>query len=155
MEQLKIYIDRFKDDHKELLKEKLSPALFDIEDKDLHFPSPIEIEAEVYLANDHLVIHFDIETTATLPCSICNQPAHYPVSIKNLYLTKPLSEIQGVIYDLTDEVRESILLQIPPFAECNTGQCPERESVKKYFKPTTAPQQKGDTPHFPFADLDR
>ena len=157
MEQLKIYVDRLKEGHQELLNEVLSPSFFDIEDKDLHFSGDVHVEGEVYLANEHLVVHLNIDVNAVLPCAICNELTNHPISIKNLYLTKPLAEIKGAVYDLSNEVRESILLQTPRFTECNQGKCPERESIKKYLAPKEQKaldtKAKGEVVHFPFADI--
>lgn len=153
MENLKIYIDRLKDGHKQKMEEKLSPEFLEIEEEDLVFNDPILLHGEVYIANDHLVLHLDIETFAYLPCSICNDAVQAQVQIKNLYLTHPLSEIQGAVFNLKDEIRESILLQTPLFVECHQGRCPEREYLKKFLKSEANLLQEKEDVHFPFADL--
>ncbi|MGC1878166.1 MAG: hypothetical protein WA347_02500 [Rhabdochlamydiaceae bacterium] len=153
MENLKIYIDRLKGTQTLKIEETLSPDFLEVDEEDLLFDEAILIKGEAYVADEHLVIHLNIETTACLPCSICNHPIQVPVALKNIYLTKTLTEIAGAIYDITDEVRESILIQTPLFAECNGGKCPEREHLKQFLKPE---QTTGDDiVHFPFADLDK
>lgn len=157
MENLKIYIDRLKHQPQKI-KETLSPDFLGIDEDDLVFEEPVQLNGEVYIADDHLIIHLQIETSAYLPCSICNNPVETPISIKNLYLTHLLAEIPGAIFDLTEEIRESILLQTPLFTECNNGQCAERENIKKFLSPDQRiPEMNGgDTHnHFPFADLDK
>ncbi len=154
MQQIKIYIDRLKNDQTFKIEETLSPDFLDVHDAELTFKEPILVKGESYLADDHLVIHLSIETTATLPCSICNEPVTLPIEIKNLYLTQPLTEIEGSIFDLAGEVRETILLQTPLFIECSKGNCPERDSIKRFFKEESPLQESEEKINFPFADLD-
>jgi uncharacterized metal-binding protein YceD (DUF177 family) len=153
MKNLKIYIDRLKGGQTLKLEESLPPDFLDVHEEDLLFAEPVRLKGEAYLANEHLIIHLNIETTACLPCSICNDPVHLPISIKNIYLTEPLDEIKGAIFDITGEVRESILLQTPLFTECHGGKCPERDALQQFLK---LPQNSTeDIANFPFADLDK
>jgi uncharacterized metal-binding protein YceD (DUF177 family) len=147
MENLKIYIDRLKGGVSHKVDETLTPDFLEVDDEELLFDDPVHIQGEVYLAEEHLVIHLNIDTSVYLPCSICNDAVSLPVAIKNIYLTVPLSEIKGAVFDLKEEIRECILLQVPLFAECNAGKCPDRENLKKFLR-------TNDDAHFPFADLD-
>lgn len=152
MEYLKIYIDRLQGGRIQKIDETLSSDFLQIDEEDLLFEGSIRLQAESYLANEHLIIHLNIHTTASLPCNICNDPVQIPIVIKNITLSEPLAEIKGATFDMTDEVRESILLQVPLFTECDQGQCPEREHLKQFLKP----QQQSPTDgiiHFPFAHL--
>jgi uncharacterized metal-binding protein YceD (DUF177 family) len=157
MENLKIYIDRLKNGQTQKIEESLSPEFLEIDEEDLVFDDPIILHGEAYIANEDLVIQLNIDTFVYLPCSICNDAVHTPITIKNIYLTRLLSEIPSAIFDLTEEIRESILLQTPLFAECNQGRCPERENIRKFLKNEQDIPEIGDKPHynFPFADLDK
>ena len=155
MENLKIYIDRLRGDQTVKIKETLPPEFMDITDDELAFTDPIQVQGEAYLAEDHLVIHLNMETTARLPCSICNDTVVTPIQIKNIYLTEPLSDIKSSVYDIAEQVRETILLQTPLFTECSEGKCPERENIKKFLKPEEKPTDPAEIIHFPFADLDK
>lgn len=154
MKELKIYIDRLKNGQKQKIQESISPDFLEIDEEDLAFEDPVILQGEAYTANEHLVIHLDIQTTAYLPCSVCNDTIGVPLVIKNLYLTHPLADIPGAIFDLTNELRESILLQVPLFVECNQGKCPQREQIKKFLKKDTRHKEVKEDTHFPFADLD-
>lgn len=153
MENLKIYIDRLRGGQILKIDATLSPDFLDIDEEDLSFENPIHIKGDTYLANEHLIIHLNIETSAYLPCNICNEAVHMPIVVKNMTLTKVLSEIKGAIYDISGEVRESILLQTPLFAECSEGNCPERENLKRFLNHSQKNKQD-DIIHFPFAGLD-
>ncbi len=154
MDQLKVYVDRLKNGHTLKIEEVISPDFLEIDEDDLVFKDPVHLKGEAYLSNDHLIIHLNIATTAILPCNICNVPVPLSIALKNIYLTKPLEEIKGAIYDVADEVRESILLQTPLFAECNNGQCPERGDLKKFLKSDPKTHAIHNV-HFPFTDLDK
>lgn len=154
MEKFKIYIDRLKNGHVEKFVTTTSPAFLEIDEDELTFHDGVQVKGEAYLADDHLVAHVSVTTSAFLPCSICNTPVRIPISIKDVYTT-PLAEIHSAIYDLTDQVRETILLQIPLFAECHEGKCPEREEIKKFFNMHSQPKEGNSSQvHFPFADLE-
>ncbi|MBI3236113.1 MAG: hypothetical protein HYZ48_00110 [Chlamydiales bacterium] len=157
MEKLKIYIDRLKGGHTETLKETLSSECLDVKEADLQFAGTIDIKAELYLADDHLVTHLTIHAEASLPCSICNAQVHFPIAIENAYNAVAIEEIRGAIYDLFEEVRENILLNTPLFIECNNGTCPERAAVEPFLAKKADTASEPENPpafHFPFADLE-
>ena len=72
MKQIKIYIDRLKQDHTLKLDEAIPPDFMQIEEEGLAFEGSIHVQGEAYLVDDHLVIHLNLKSVATLPCSICN-----------------------------------------------------------------------------------
>lgn len=157
MEKLKIYIDRLKDGHIETLDLELPPSSLNIlDERELSFPSPVKIHGEVYLADEHLIICLSLNTVIFLPCSICNERVETPIEIQKSYTTVPLDEIRSAIHDLTEEIRETLLLQVPPFIECHGGSCPERSELKKFMNSPTDSTEETPPPsthYFPFADL--
>ncbi len=157
MEKFKIYIDRLKNGHVEKIRETVSSAFLDIHEEELSFPQDVEVAGEIYLADEHLVGHFFLQTAALIPCSICNEPVKIPIVIEDAYITVELAEVHTAIYDLSDELREAILLQVPLFSECNEGKCPVREQIKGFLHPESPEkaQAKPNVVHFPFADLDK
>lgn len=153
MKNLKVYIDRLREEAEHKIEETIPPEFLDIREKELRFADPVHIRITAYLAEDHLMIHLDAETVASLPCCICNDPVRLPIKIKNHILAQPLKEIKEAIYDCTNEVRETILLHVPLFTECNLGQCPERENVKKFIISEDDPLSEGKSSYFPFANF--
>jgi len=155
IDHFKIYVDRLRSGQKEAIEENFAPDFLDVKEEDLHFPAPVAVKGETYVADDHLILHLDITTKALMPCAVCNEQTEIPIALKNLYLTIPLEEIKGAIFDFSTELREAILLQIPPFIECGNGKCPQREELKKYL--TDPAKGTKDLPphevHFPFSDF--
>ncbi len=84
MENLKIYIDRLNGAPPSKIEAVLPPDFLEIDDEELLFKDPVNVKGEAYLADEHLIINLSIETTAYLPCSICNDPVHTPIQIKNI-----------------------------------------------------------------------
>ena len=55
------YIDQLRDGHEEEIHEEFSPDFLGIEEKDLGFKDPVFVEGKAYLAEDSLILHFDID----------------------------------------------------------------------------------------------
>ena len=56
-------------------------------------------------------------------------------------------------YNFKNLLRETILLEVPSFAECEGGSCPKRKEYNKYLKESSN-EQSEDEGYQPFADLD-
>lgn len=148
----KIYIDQLRDGHEEEIHETLDPGFLEIQESDLGFDQPIQLDGVAYLAEHELVFHWDIRTEAVIPCSICNEPVSVPIHIHNFYYSEPTREIKSGIYNFKNLLRETVLLEVPPFAECEGGRCPKRPLFQKYLKESSddSPEEEG---YQPFADL--
>jgi uncharacterized metal-binding protein YceD (DUF177 family) len=146
--ELKIYLDRLHGGKTETINLELSPTFIDVDEKDLQFDGVVSIKGKAYLANDHLVVHLGIQATASIPCSICNQPTRLVIKIPEFYHTEELNELKEKVYYYESPLREAILLETPPFGECQGG-CPKRKELEKY-KPS---EGNDDSVQFPFADL--
>jgi uncharacterized metal-binding protein YceD (DUF177 family) len=151
-DEFKIFVEQLREGHEEDIQETLTPDFLDIHDKELIFEKPIELTGKTYLAQNELVLHWDIHTFAKIPCAICNDMVEIPIDITNFYASESLDEIKTGIYNFKNLLRETILLEVPPFAECQGGQCPKRKEFDKYLKQTT--DQEEEEGYQPFADLD-
>ncbi|MBA3958175.1 MAG: hypothetical protein H0X51_07270 [Parachlamydiaceae bacterium] len=147
-----VYLEQLREGHTLSVNEKVPADFLDVAERDLSFTDSVSINGEVYLAGDNLILHFVLIAQGIIPCSICNEPVHTEIHLDNFYHAEPVSEIRGGIYNFRDVVREAILLEAPPFTECNNGKCAKRKEIKKYL---TAPEEgKNREEGFrPFADL--
>lgn len=153
MKELHIYIDRLKTGQKEKISENISSDFLEIDEQDLAFNKVFKIEAEAYLANDHLIIRFTLNISAFIPCSICNKMTENILKLDNTCFSIALSEIKGAVFDFTDEIRSTILNLVPSFSECNQGNCPDRSILKKYLTPPVKDgSSKTKDVYFPFAE---
>jgi uncharacterized metal-binding protein YceD (DUF177 family) len=150
-EYFKIFVDQLRHGRVEKIEEQIPPDFLDVNEEELAFNHPVQLKGEAYLAENELILHWDAETIATIPCSICNQPVQVKVRLTNFYHSEPLAEIKAGIYHFKSLLRESILLETPFFAECE-GSCPKREEYNHYLKQSS--NHEIEERHNPFADLD-
>jgi len=132
----KIYVEQLRDGREEEIREDFSPEFIDVQDKDLVFKDPVHVEGKAYIAESTLILHLEISTFATIPCSICNEPSKQKIEISNFYHSEELSDIKSGIFIYQDLLRETILIETPSFGECQTKGCPERKKIQKYLKNT-------------------
>lgn len=132
-EKFKIYVDRLSGGQEEVIKECFSPDFMDISDGTHKFPDDIFVEGKAYLADSHLILHLDIAARYTTSCKICNEDISLPLNLKGLYLTEEVENIPGHVFDMQNALRDSILLEIPMYSECE-GHCPKRFEYSMYLK---------------------
>lgn len=132
-DRFKIYVDQLKSGHVEEIDEQFSPDFLEIREQMLSFHQPVKVKGKAYVAEGELVLDLDMETEATIPCSICNQPVQVKVQLHHFYHAVPLSEVPSAVFSLVEPIREAILLETPKFAECG-GACPERKNLEKFLK---------------------
>lgn len=150
-DQLIIYTEQLRDGSKEVINLDLDPSFLDVHEKELSFETPVHIKGEVYVTKDHLVLHFTGSTQAKLPCTVCNNVFSLPLKIENMYHTIPLKDLSSSVFDYSALLREEFILQIPPFAECNNGQCSERASLSPFLKKGEI--KETNPTYFPFSNL--
>lgn len=150
-ETFRIYIDRLREGQRLTINEKVDPEFLRVNEKELRFEKPVEINGEAYVATDHLVLHLNVSTEALIPCSICNSWVPIDIKLREAYFTEPIAEIRKGIYSYEESVREEILLEVPQFAECNEGHCKQRKDVEKYLKPSGKSEENEG--YNPFKDL--
>jgi uncharacterized metal-binding protein YceD (DUF177 family) len=137
-ETFKIFVHRIKVEGDEEIEEILSPEFLDVDGEEIQFHSPVHLMGTAHVADGMLVLCLSVETKLTMLCAICNQPVDVKISIPSFYHTEPIAEIKGGVFDYRETLREAILLEIPYTTECNSGHCPERESMAKYFRKTNS-----------------
>lgn len=148
-EQFKIYIPHLRDDHSIEIDFQADPAFMDVDEP--QFSEPVSISGEAYTTSGELILHLTVATEATIPCSVCNEPVVVPLENRGFYHTIPLSDIKGGNYNFSEAVRENLLIVAPDFVECSGGKCPNRETMKQYFKePGSESEDEGQRP---FANL--
>lgn len=155
-DSFKIYVKQLRDGQVEKIEENFSTDFLDVHEKDLVFSDPVKVSGEAYLADNELVLHLDIQACGIIPCAICNEGVKVKIAVPDFYHAVPLNEVTTGIYNFSDILRETILLETPLFAECG-GCCPRRKDVQKYMKKNSsegsgnAHEEEG---YHPFADLD-
>jgi len=131
-DRFKIFIERLREDGPERLNESFPPSFMEIEEAELAFESPIQMEGQALVADDALVIMATLSTTVKVPCVICNELCEVGLEIPSFEHTESVDEVKSGVYNMAPVLREALLLELPSRAECG-GSCPEREKMKKYL----------------------
>lgn len=142
---MQTHIDRLRQGHAEKIAIEVPSDFIDVQEEELSFPTVVSIKGEASMMEEELFIKLHIQTKAQIPCSICNKPIDLTIDIPDFVHIVSSSELKGSYYDYSDAVREEILLQVPPFTECQ-GSCPERSHIAPYLK-------KPSSATFPFSGL--
>lgn len=148
-ETFRVYVDQLREGEELAIAENAQPSFLAVEERDLRFTEPVAFSGVAYIAGDDLLLNLRVSTQVLVPCTICNEWVSVPLVLENLYMTKSSAEIKGGVYDFREALREEILLQVPQFAECNNGDCPQRRELAKYLKSSN---DEEDTYH-PFEGL--
>jgi uncharacterized protein len=131
----------------------------------MRFPNPIQIAVSLLKSATELIVEFRVSTQANLDCDLCLTPLS--VSIEETYRVfflqkgmgataataenieagqvRPLSKSDGYL-DLTEDVRETLLLALPMKITCAGGQCPNKLIVlESNFLNEPSPDSKLET----------
>ena len=128
-----IYINRLSNGSEAKVCGKYPSDFLDINEAYLQFDPFIHFDAKAYIASDNLILQFNAKAIALIPCSICNEITNVEIIVKNFYHTEYLQNINNGIFDFGENLIEAILLEIPQFAECNKGNCLEKNHIDKYI----------------------
>jgi uncharacterized metal-binding protein YceD (DUF177 family) len=149
-----IYLEQLRNGKKTIIEESCPSDFMEVKEEDLFFNDTVTVEGEAYLAGDALVISCQLITIATMPCAICNEPVKVEIEVTQFYHAEELSNIKGGIYNYKNAIREAILLEVPPFAECEPGNCPHRKEIERFLRPPgDADASQKEEGYRPFADL--
>ena len=106
---------------------------------------PIRYDVEASLQGEALLVLGRLEVTGTTPCTRCltTLPLTAVVPEFVVYVEKP----EGECVDLTESVREDILLVLPTHAKCTLDaerRCPVTGEVWQAFDPDVSKKPLGD-----------
>ena len=144
---LKIFIDRLQNEGEFSQSGELPASILDLS-ADEALAEPIQYKLSAYIADDHLVMNFDASCQIKLPCKICNEFTTADIQCPKQTYLEPLNDIKKGMFEATSVIREAILLNLPPYIECE-GHYPARNDLKKYLKS----ENKQAEVYQPFQDL--
>lgn len=151
---LKIYVEQLRGGKEQDLSEALSPDFLRVSEPELSFEHPVMIEGRAYLAEHDLIVQLEITTKARIPCRVCNEFFDYDIEVEGLVHVEPLTGLKRGFFDMSEILRESILLEVPPIAECHGGHCPARKELEKRLRhPAEDDQGLEEEGYHPFEGL--
>ncbi|MBI4436795.1 MAG: DUF177 domain-containing protein [Candidatus Omnitrophica bacterium] len=99
-------------------KESLSAIPYDLDTEDVQVLSPFEISYQLYREGGDLFVHLSLSYVMRLQCGRCLAFYESPL-VKEVELTYPIEKAK--VIDLTDDIRQEILLEYPMKPLCQEG----------------------------------
>jgi len=141
------------------LEGEISDDIFQLRPEDGITPtSPVSFRARAYVIDGDLVIEGDFACEFELECARCLEKFLFPVNLSAHDLTENLENPAEA--DLTEALREDILLALPVYPRCEEGKIPRQCPAEGKFDPTkqSPPEaesgQSGEELPNPWAALD-
>ncbi|MDX8431267.1 MAG: hypothetical protein SNF33_05650 [Candidatus Algichlamydia australiensis] len=128
----KIYVDRLRNGETQKFSCSCTAEELELIDESLRFATLVRFQICAYTTDDHLILSMDIQTTAQIPCKICNEWTDIAINIQKQTHAEALENIRSRVYDPTPLLIENIVLEVPQFAECQEN-CPERLLLKGFL----------------------
>jgi uncharacterized metal-binding protein YceD (DUF177 family) len=133
---LKVRIDSSLHDDEMAFEERLPPGFLDLPSGDELSPvSDICVSGKAYHASEWILIQAEVTARMRLPCAVCNEMYEFSVELMPWKLSVPASSVKDGMLDVSSELREAILLEVPFFVRCGGDTCLNAEQVSKYFVP--------------------
>ena len=99
-----------------IIRGEADGALFDTDNTGAKSVSPLSYSIEAHLYDTELLITGDVRATFRLRCDRCMEEFDYEVELEGLTLSY---DVKGKLEaDLTDDLREEILLELPGYPKC-------------------------------------
>ena len=95
----------------------LKPEVFELKDYDLKAKSPLAYELEVSKFETELLIRGKATAIFGGDCSICWKPLELKVEVPDLIFSMEVEEDEEE-FDLTGELREEVLIELPQYLTC-------------------------------------
>jgi uncharacterized protein len=121
---MKINVKRIPEQGEQLVGTE-SPAILGIDEPDVHFEGEVRYDLFAQLQGHALLVTGKLQTPATLRCSRCLKTLRKLLAVREFVFHQELTGEDFV--DLTDNIREDIILELPQRALCQDdcqGLCP-------------------------------
>ena len=93
---------------------------------DVQAISPLTYSLNILRDDDELIVTGELSADFTLACGRCAEPFAYTMAITDYEAEMPI-EGEGSIIDLTEAIRDDILVALPPYPRCEDGNIEPRE----------------------------
>jgi uncharacterized protein len=109
-----------------ILREEEDPSFLDLREPGLEFVSPVRCRVEAHLAGGFLLVKGDISVEGRFVCSRCLEKFKRLITVSD-FRVRLRVETPDLLIDLTDKIREDIILALPYKPLCSEecrGLCP-------------------------------
>ena len=149
-----IRIEGSTDGEETLFEEQLALDFLDLPEGDELVPSSkVEVRGKAYRTGEWIVVEGKVETSMSLPCAICNERTEFPIGPFAWEIDVSATNVKNGMLDLTEELREAILLEVPYLVKCGGEVCRNESSVRQYLVSDEHRTDENDERHQPFRSL--
>ena len=132
-----------------LFEEQLDPDFLDLPEGDELVPSSkVTVRGTACRAGEWVVVKGEVETAMELPCAMCNERTVFAVGPFVWKADVPVADVKEGRLDLTEALREAVLLEVPYFVKCGGKVCRNEQTIRQYLAPNET-----DERHQPFQSL--
>tara|TARA_R110002096_G_scaffold100173_3_gene221949 strand:- start:3260 stop:3742 length:483 start_codon:yes stop_codon:yes gene_type:complete len=121
---------------------QIEEDIFHLDDKDLKLEGPISYDFFVSLVSGTLLVQGSVSTRFQTRCVRCLDPFVQEVSLPDCIFNEPI-EGRATI-DLTDSIREDILLALPIHPHCEQGSPPKDCPMSGKFEKPEEPSESAE-----------
>lgn len=100
-----------------ILEGEEDASIVDVEDPCAEFRAPIRYRVEASKAGKMLLVRGELKSLVHFTCACCLKQFDSEVVVKNFRAHREIQEMDGIM-DLTDVVREDMILALPAKALC-------------------------------------
>ena len=130
---LRVRVDGSHIDGEVEFEERLPPEFLDLPQGDeLSAASDILVSGRAYRASEWIMIQADVTVSMCLPCSMCNDMCTFSIELTSWEQSLPASSMKDGMIDLSEVLREAILLEVPFFVRCCGDTCRNDDEFRKY-----------------------
>ena len=150
--RMKIHINQIPLDGLHLEGEE-SAHILGLQDESVEVLTPISYVLDIGLSHGGLFATGALATDLEMECVCCLNRFRFPLRVPNFAVQVELSNAESV--DLTENLREDILLALPPYPHCDwdgARPCPGVRVIAQIREQEPAAEPEGENP---WATLDR
>lgn len=112
---------------------ELHRDIFQLDDPETKPAGPVTYDLHVSVVTESILAQGEVSAPFEVHCVRCLEPFEYRVEIPDFVFSEPLEGRSSI--DLTDSVREDILLALPIYPHCEDGvagrECPAADRFKE------------------------
>jgi uncharacterized metal-binding protein YceD (DUF177 family) len=150
---LRLRIDGSSQGDDVLFEERLSPAFLDLRpDDELSAASDIVVSGRAYRASEWVMIEGQVTVSMRLPCAVCNEMCEFTINLTPWEQSIPASSVKDGMVDVSEALREAILIEVPFFMKCGGQTCHNAGEISQYLT-SEAPTEDGEDRNQPFLSL--
>jgi uncharacterized metal-binding protein YceD (DUF177 family) len=144
-----VSLDHLNTDEEMPISFVLEPSFLELSPQDEMKPSrPVVIEGTVSLVDDYVLLNMEIRAFFHVHCASCNDVFEYEVCLDQFSHQELLENIARRKWDVSEIVREAIVIELPLFPQCGGKECLHMDEIQKYFH--TLSEEKEEEKSSPF-----